>query len=184
MREALHFVDQHRVALLGDEQPLAYRIVSQPLKTLVAAHVYANGHLLGVCTIEEGGVLLQMNLDQSLLTLIRDHVGVGTDEFHRLRIAEASQRHTPQNLALKGQLDQLGVFVGDSEQAFALRIERQRRDVIVQPVDHPCFDVHPVLIQADGHTALRLPKGMQVEPGTFEQAHVLHDRNQHDQRNH
>ncbi|MNS93812.1 hypothetical protein D3C72_1280080 [compost metagenome] len=36
MRKAMHLVNQHRIALLGYEQTLAGRVISQPLKPLVA----------------------------------------------------------------------------------------------------------------------------------------------------
>ncbi|MNF96724.1 hypothetical protein D3C84_795200 [compost metagenome] len=67
-----------------------------------------------------------MNLDQPLLTLVGDDVSVGADEFHRFRITEADQRDALKDLAFQRQLDQLGVFIGDGEQAFADRIEGQR----------------------------------------------------------
>ncbi|MCY1437264.1 hypothetical protein D9M71_534200 [compost metagenome] len=86
----------------------------------------ANGHLLGICRINESGVLLQTNLDQPLLTFVSDHVDVFADELHRLRIAETDQRHTTQDPAVEGQLDQLASFVGDGEQAFAYRVVSQR----------------------------------------------------------
>ncbi|MNN51823.1 hypothetical protein D3C81_1664840 [compost metagenome] len=86
----------------------------------------ANGHLLGVCRIDKSGVLLQTDLDQPLLAFISDHIDVLTDELHRLRITETDQRHTAQNPAVEGQLDQLAVFVGDGEQAFAHRVVGQR----------------------------------------------------------
>ncbi|MNC61493.1 hypothetical protein D3C75_1114370 [compost metagenome] len=126
MRKPVHFVDQHRVALLGDKQALAHRIVGQPFKSLVAAHVHAERHLLSVRRIEERGVVLQMNLDQPLLALVGDHVGVGADVLHRLRIAKADQRDAAQDLAVEGKLDQLGVLIGDRKQAFAHRVVGQR----------------------------------------------------------
>ncbi|MNO01307.1 hypothetical protein D3C81_2214150 [compost metagenome] len=70
--------------------------------------------------------MLKMNLDQPLLALVGDHVGVGADEFNGLRITKADHRDAAQNLAVEGQLDQFGVLVGDGEQAFAHRIEGQR----------------------------------------------------------
>ncbi|MDT4875941.1 hypothetical protein FQZ97_1113480 [compost metagenome] len=72
------------------------------------------------------GVVFQANLDQALLTLVGDDVDVFADELHRLRIAKADQGDAPQNLAVQRQLDQLGIFIGDGEQALADRIERQR----------------------------------------------------------
>ena len=110
--------------------------------------MHAKGHLLGIRCIEERCVLLQMNLDQPLLTLVSDHVSVGTDEFHRFRIAKPDQRNASNNLAVQRQFDQLGVFVGDGEQAFAHRIEGQRRNIVVQPLNDSRLDRHLILIQA------------------------------------
>ncbi|MNN59882.1 hypothetical protein D3C81_1750320 [compost metagenome] len=98
----MHLVDQHRIAFLGDKQTLAHRIIGQPLKPLVAAHVHAEGHLFGICRIEERHARFQVNLDQSLLAFVRDDIGVVADELHGFRIAETDQRNAPQDLAIKG----------------------------------------------------------------------------------
>ncbi|MNP25262.1 hypothetical protein D3C76_1180600 [compost metagenome] len=125
VRKAVHFVDQHRVALLGDKQALAYRIVSQAFEPLVAAHVHTEGHLFRVRGVEKAGVMLQMDLDQALLALVRDHVGVGADELDSFRITKTDQRDAPQDPAVERQLDQFGVLIGDREQAFAHRVVGQ-----------------------------------------------------------
>jgi hypothetical protein len=46
--EAVNFIDAQRVALLGDKQALADRIVGQALKTLVAIEPQAQRQLLGL----------------------------------------------------------------------------------------------------------------------------------------
>ncbi|MNY16531.1 hypothetical protein D3C86_1497990 [compost metagenome] len=145
--------------------------------------MHAQGDLFGILRVEKGRVLFQVNLDQSLRTLVGDHVSVGTDELHRLRIAEADQRHAPDDPAVQGQFNQFGVFVGDREQALAHRIERQRGHIVVQAFDDACLERDLITIQADGLRTFRLPKRVQVEPGALEQAQVLAERNQHDQRN-
>ncbi|MNZ86719.1 hypothetical protein D3C78_1055540 [compost metagenome] len=173
MRKALHFIDQHRVALLGDKQALALGVVGQAFKPLVPGHVNAQGHLLGIGGIEERRAVLQMNLDQALLTLIADHIGVGTDELHRLRVAKPHQRHAAQDFPVEGHLDQLGILVGHGEQAFTHRIKGQCRDVIVQPVDHLRLDHHLIVIERHGLLTERVQPGLQVEPGTLVKAVVL-----------
>lgn len=129
----MHLVDHHRVPLLGHEQALARRVVGQTLEALVAVQANAQGQLLGVGGIEEQGVIVQAYADQPLLALIGDHVAVGPDVLHRLGVAEAGQRDTAQDTAIQRQLDQFGLGIGNGEQALAVGVVGQRRDVVVQP---------------------------------------------------
>ncbi|MNJ44425.1 hypothetical protein D3C77_394770 [compost metagenome] len=107
MGEPVHLVDQHRVALLGNEQTLARRVVGQPLEAFITVQADTQGELLGILGIQKQSVVTQVDANQALLTLVRDHVTARPDILHRFGITKAGQRHTAQNTSVQRQLDQL-----------------------------------------------------------------------------
>ena len=130
--------------------------------------MHTQGHLLGLGRVEKLRVVLQVNLDQPLLTLIADHIGVLADELHRFGIAKAHQVDTPQDLAVQGQFNQFGVLIGHGKQALAHRVVGQRRDIIIQALNHLGFQHHLIVRQANGAFIQRLAPGLPVEPGALE----------------
>ena len=129
--------------------------------------------MLRIGGVEELGVIVHMHFDQALLALIADDVDVVADKFHRFGIAKAHQRNAPQDLALQRQLDQFGVFIGDSKQAFAHGVVGQGRDIVVEPFDHLAFEGDAIIRQANGALIRRLVPHLPVEPGAFEQTELL-----------
>ncbi|MNQ73009.1 hypothetical protein D3C85_877280 [compost metagenome] len=183
VREAMNLVDPQRIALLGDEQALADRVVSQTLEALVAAQLDAQRQLLGVGRVDLAGVLVQAHLDQALSSLVGDHIEAATDVFDRLGIAKSDQLDPAQDATVERQLDQFRVLVGDGEQAAPIRVVSQRRDVVVQADDRLRLNRHPVIRQPD---RVSLPLRhmaplLRIEPGTLEQAVVLGQPTQHQQ---
>ncbi|MNP42147.1 hypothetical protein D3C76_1358920 [compost metagenome] len=113
-----------------------------------------------------------MYSNQALLALVGNDITARADVFHCLRIAKASQWHPTQNAPIQRQLDQLGTLVGYGKQAVAIRIEGQRRDIVIQTLDRLRLEYHPVLIQAN--TLLEgLPPGLEIEPPPLVKAIVL-----------
>ncbi|MNZ40652.1 hypothetical protein D3C78_581810 [compost metagenome] len=172
MGETMHLVDQHRVALLGHEQALAGRVIGQAFETLVAVQANAQGQLLGILGVEKRRVVVQAHANQALFALVGDHVSVGADVFHRLRVAKPGQRHAPQNAPVQRQLDQLRAFIGNGKQAIAIGVEGQRRNVFIQAFDRLGFKHYLVLVQTNALLE-RLPPGLDVEPAAFEQTVLL-----------
>ena len=173
LREAPHFVNQHGVALLGDKQALAHRIVGQAFKALVARRVDPQRQLLGIAGIQNPGVVIDLDLDQALLTLIGNHIGIFTNKLHRFGITKPDQCDTAQDLAIKGKFDQLGFLVGYSEQAFTNRVEGQCRNIVLEPFDGLALQYRAVLAQIDRIRVDRLPLLAEVKPDAFRHPEML-----------
>ncbi|MNE25222.1 hypothetical protein D3C80_1185440 [compost metagenome] len=187
MREAADFVDAHRVALLGDEQPALGGVEGQPLEALVATQADAEGQLLAIGGVNEGGLLVDVDADQPLLPLVADDVATRADVLDRLRIAEAGQGNLAQQATVQGQLDDLWRLVGDAEQAVPVGVVGQRRDIVVQPLDLFPLDHHAVVRQPDGALApaFRVTPLAHGEPAPLVDPELLAEpgqRRQHDQQ--
>jgi len=146
-RESRHLVDSDRVALLGDEQPLADLIVGQALEALVAVTVDAQRELRRVRGIDDRRSLIDLDPKQALPALVADHIHAGGDVLDSLRIAEADQRDRAQQIALQAEFEQMRVAIGDGDQTVAIGIEGQRREIVLNATDHLALDRRLVIRQ-------------------------------------
>ncbi|RMN99262.1 hypothetical protein ALQ50_05525 [Pseudomonas coronafaciens pv. coronafaciens] len=165
--KAAHLDDLHRVAFSGNEQALAHRVIGQPLVTFVAARVDPQRQLLGVGGVEAFCVVIDVNLNQPQPTLVADDIRAGADVFNSFSIAKAHQRNAPQHAAIEAQLDQLGILVGHCEQALAIRVVTETRNIIFQPCNNLPFCHDAILIKANGLKRFGLPEHLPVEQGAL-----------------
>lgn len=124
--------------------------------------------------IDDARLLIDLDAQQPLQAFIADHVDAFGDVLDGLRIAEADQRNGAQQIAFQAEFQPVRIAVGDGDQAVAIRIEGQRRQVIVDTGDDLALDRDPVVRQSQrGAAALLalLPLG-EVEPAALEQTVV------------
>ena len=149
LREAPHFVNQHRIPLLGHKQTLADRVVGQPFKSLVTPLMDPQRQLLRLPGIEYLSVVINLDLEQPLLMFVGNHVGIGVNKLDCLGIAKPDQGNTPQNPAIQAQLHQFAFFVGHGKQAFTQRVVGQCRDIVLKPFNHLALQHGAILAQID-----------------------------------
>ncbi len=91
VRKAGDLVDTYRIALLGDEQALAGRVVGQAFEALVTVEIDAQRKLLRLLGVDDAGLLVYLDAQQPLPAFIADHVNAFGNVLDGLRIAEADQ---------------------------------------------------------------------------------------------
>ena len=148
--EAVDLVDAQRVALLGHEEALAIRIVGEPLEALVAVTADTKRELLAVGGIQALRALGEADLEQALLALVADHVGIAADVLDGFWIAEAVQGDAAQYRPGEREFDQFRVLVGDGKQRPPVGVEGQRRNVVAEALDDTAFDRDAVVGEPQG----------------------------------
>ncbi|KPY85321.1 Unknown protein sequence [Pseudomonas syringae pv. tagetis] len=182
--KAAHLDDLHRIALAGDKQALAARVIGQTFVAFIATGRQPQRQLLGIGGVQTFGVVIHMNLNQPQLTLITDDVNAGADVFNGLCIAKPHQRNTSQHTTIQAEFDQFRILVGHREQALAVRVVAQARDIILKPLDNLLFCHSTILIKTNGLKRVGLPEHLPVEQYALHVAVALigaHE--QHNQRN-